>query len=127
MRSTNELRVTNEKQNLKLNDMIFENFENYEDVVKYMIEMTGHPYLFAVAKERKWGSNSKIEEGEFFQLMPAKFDTGFFYWYCEKRPYHQFFKSKEMCVLHFLKYHQDWVKDGSPDSLLRTFDDSADT
>lgn len=98
--------------------MDFENFDNDIDVKNYLIAMTNYPYSFAQGSDRKWGTSNKIEHGVFYQLMPDKRDDGgFFYWYCDKRPNHQFFKTKEMCVLYFIKYWTDWDKSGRPKNV----------
>ena len=94
--------------------MTFEDLNNDDDVANFTRAMTGHPYSFALADHRKWGEKSKIERGEFYQLMPDRPDDGFFNWYCDTRPFNQFFKTKEMCLIHFLKYHHDWEEAGQP-------------
>lgn len=77
---------------------------------KYLLTITGRSYTFANASHRKWDSeHAEIEEGNFFQLMPYSLDsTGFFDWYCDERPYNQFFRNKHEAVLEFVKYWLAW-------------------
>ena len=91
----------------------YENFENENNATKYLFEITGNLYCFAAASDRKWGKAKRTEhmkENPFYQIMPFKKDDGFFNWYCSKREYFQFFKSKEMCVLYFILYWMKWKK-----------------
>jgi hypothetical protein len=56
----------------------------------------------------------EVEHGTFWQLMPVNSDDGFFDWYCWVRENYQFFKTKEICALYFIKYWTYWVRQGKP-------------
>ncbi len=94
--------------------MNFENFENHKDVTEYLYFITKNQYSFAVGSHRIWGNPDQVFEAPpskpFYQLMPDTLDDGFFDWYCEVRPNHQFFKSKEMCVIYFVRYWIEWSR-----------------
>ena len=97
--------------------MNFESFDNQEDARKYLHFLTNNYYSFAEGSERVWTDPEKVEQMKnepFYQLMPDKSDNGFFSWYCNIRPNNQFFKTKEMCVLHFVKYWTEWTRKGQP-------------
>jgi|AntAceMinimDraft_14_1070370.scaffolds.fasta_scaffold01232_11 hypothetical protein len=97
--------------------MNYENFEKPEDVSKYLHFITNNYYSFAAGAVRKWGNVEKVERSDelpFYQLMPDNLDDGFFNWYCVERPYNQFFKTKEMCIIYFVKYWLEWNRMGKP-------------
>ncbi|SFD91998.1 hypothetical protein [Spirosoma endophyticum] len=78
----------------------------------YLFTITGYLYDVAQAAARKWGDEaSLVEHGIFYQITPNTDDDGFFTWYCEVRPYHQFFKTVDSAVLHFVFYWTLWDKD----------------
>ncbi|CAN5721498.1 hypothetical protein BH10BAC2_BH10BAC2_17890 [soil metagenome] len=81
-------------------------FKNEDDFTNYLFDITGLDYSFAVSSDRMWGN--KKEKGTFYQLMPDSIDNGFFDWYCDRCPYHQFFKLKTEAVLRFMKYWWEW-------------------
>jgi hypothetical protein len=99
--------------------MNFENFENNQNAIQYIHFFTNQFYSFAVASERVWSEIENVEHMAtglpFYQLMPDTIDDGFFDWYCYVRPNNQFFKTKEMCVLYFIKYWTEWSRNGKPD------------
>ncbi|GAB4024075.1 hypothetical protein [Spirosoma koreense] len=77
----------------------------------YLAGLTGYSYTIAQSSQRKWGdANSKIDEGNFYQITPDVEDDGFFDWYCEVRPYNQFFKTVENALIHFAFYRNLWEK-----------------
>ena len=94
--------------------MDYENFENPVDVIEYLHFITNKLYSFAVGSHRIWGNPDQVFEASidepFYQLMPDAEDDGFFDWYCEVRPHYQFFKTKEMCILYFVKYWTEWKR-----------------
>lgn len=97
----------------------FEDFENQKNVLIYTKLITGHAYSFAITSARMWGKSdvehTNIAEEPFYQLMPHHLDDGFFDWYCYVREYYQFFKTKEMCIIHFVFYWDLWNKNGRQD------------
>lgn len=109
--------------------------ELQDDVREYLREVTNCSYSFAVTSKRIWGRKpikfgknedeilefededsayKRIEDGQFYQLMPDGLDEGFFNWYCRERMYNQFFTTKEMCVASFLKFYIIWISLGKP-------------
>lgn len=99
--------------------MTFENFDNEQNVRQYLQFFTNNLYSFAIASERVWTDTDNVEhmvaEKHFYQLMPDTIDNGFFEWYCYVRPNNQFFKTKEMCILYFIRYWTEWTTKGKPD------------
>ena len=98
--------------------MDFEDFDNQEDVRKYLYSITNNYYSFTVSSDRIWSNPENVEHMKsepFYQLMPDEIDDRFFNWYCNLRPNNQFFKTKEMCVLYFVKYWFEWIRKGRPD------------
>ncbi|MBC7388249.1 MAG: AbrB/MazE/SpoVT family DNA-binding domain-containing protein [Opitutaceae bacterium] len=96
-----------------LKPVIEDEFEDQLNVALFMQHFTGFPYSFAVSSSRKWGSEDSLVESRqegYYQLMPDHIDSGFFDWYCNERPYHQFFKTKEKAMLYFLKFWWSWTK-----------------
>ncbi len=93
--------------------MEFEKLDS-ENIKEYLEYITEQKYVFAVSAHRKWGhDNAEVEENwqpGFFQIMPLSTDDGFFKWYVNKRPNHQFFKTREMAVIHFLRYWFEWSR-----------------
>jgi hypothetical protein len=88
--------------------MIQDQLNDYE-LMELLYRVTGNVYSFATAQGRYLGSEEQFtREGTTYQLMPETTDNGFFDWYCDKRPYNQFFPSKNDCVLNFLKYWHIW-------------------
>lgn len=84
-------------------------FQRQEDYTIYLLEITGHQYSFAIASNRKWGSeNAEVEEGTFYQLMRDREDDGFFDWYCAARPYEQFFHTELEAMLLFVHNWMRW-------------------
>ena len=85
-----------------------------ESAISEMLHrITGHRYSFAIASNRCWDNADNAEADNaigFFQLMPDDGDDGFFDTYCDERPWHQFFRSKEDCVLNFLYYWSKWKR-----------------
>lgn len=101
--------------------MNFENFENDRDLREYLFFFTGHLYSFAESSLRIWGKGGEVEgskydpaKSTFYQLMPDEIDDGFFNYYVSIRPDNQFFKTKEMCVIHFVRFWTDWSRKGKP-------------
>jgi len=97
--------------------MDYENFENETDVREYLHFFTNNYYSFALAMNRVWSDPDKVEQlnnKRFYQLMPDNPDDGFFDWYCYVRPNNQFFRTKEMCILYFVKYWTEWMRKGRP-------------
>ncbi len=96
----------------------FEDFSNPMYIRKYTKALTNSEYVFAVGSNRKWGDSNAIETENngkpFYQLMPDSLDEGFFDWYVSARSKYQFFKTEEMCLLHFVFYYDVWVKNGKP-------------
>lgn len=79
------------------------------DLMELLYRITGNVYSFAEAQGRYLGSEENFTRtGTTYQLMPETLDNGFFDWYCDYRPYHQFFPLKQDCVLNFLKYWYIW-------------------
>ena len=99
--------------------MDFENFDKEQNLRQYLHFFTNHSYSFAVAAERVWTDSENVEQmvddKPFYQLMPDTIDDGFFDWYCYVRPNNQFFKTKEMGILYFIKYWTEWSRKGKPD------------
>jgi hypothetical protein len=99
--------------------MNFENFDIENNTKEYLYFFTGQKYCFAESSSRVWTNSEIVEQMEcnkpFYQLMPETLDDGFFDWYCFNRPDNQFFKTREMCVLYFIKYWTDWVRIGKPE------------
>lgn len=56
-----------------------------------------------------------VDDQPFYQLMPNTIDDGFFDWYCYVQPNNQFFRTKEMCILYFIKYWTEWSRKGKRD------------
>lgn len=78
--------------------------------------ITKAKFEFASASDRKWGEDGEVENGNFYQLMPADAaGMEFFHWYCDERMYYQFFKSKKDCVLQFLNYWCKWKDENKID------------
>lgn len=73
-------------------------------------QITKCKYSFAITEGRWLGSADKFtRKGECYQLMPDTINgQAFFDWYCDKRPYNQFYPLKQDCVLQFLKYWYEW-------------------
>ena len=98
--------------------MNFENFDKKQDLNYFLSFFTSYSYVFAETSDRVWSDTEKEEHmnggSSFYQLMPDKSDDGFFDWYCFTRPNNQFFKTKEMCVLYFVKYYIEWSQKGKP-------------
>jgi hypothetical protein len=94
--------------------MEFEDFEEPETVRSYLHFLTSHFYSFAIISNRRWGKKNKVEHGTFWQLMSDGEDDGFFDWYCYVREDYQFFKTKEICILYFIKYWTEWNRRGKP-------------
>lgn len=99
--------------------MDFENFDKEQNVREYLHFFTNHSYSFATASDRIWSDDENVEnmvdDHPFYQLMPDTIDDGFFDWYCYVRPNNQFFRTKEMCILYFIKYWTEWKRKGKPD------------
>jgi hypothetical protein len=95
------------------------NFDDPKNVRQYLHFFTNHFYSFAVASSRVWTDLENVEytdyDQPFYQLMPDTIDDGYFYWYCHIRPNNQFLKTKEMCILYFIKYWMEWIRQGKPD------------
>ncbi|MES2730969.1 MAG: hypothetical protein V4714_04445 [Bacteroidota bacterium] len=92
-------------------DKDVEKFEDEQQVTPYLRLVTGLRYCLATSNHRKWGlATNPVEEGSFYQIIPDKMDDGFFDWYCNNRPYHQFYKTAEMALLHFVFYWHVWKK-----------------
>jgi hypothetical protein len=83
-------------------------FKNDGDYYNYLSAITGHDYVFANSSVRRW--IKKVENGNFYQVMPASKDDGFFDWYIERSPDQQFFFHKMEAVLRFVKYWIEWKK-----------------
>ena len=95
-------------------DLLGERFEDENQVVPYLRMVTDYRYGIEISHHRKWGSkDSPIEEGIFYQIIPDRVDDGFFDWYSNLCPYHQFFKTVEMALLWFVFYRNVWLKEAS--------------
>ena len=91
--------------------MSFETFTTPREVLRYLHLITTNKYGVAASSQRKWGSEeSEVESGTFYQIMPDDEDGGFFDWYCDTRPYNQFFTSIDAAVIHFVLYWHIWIK-----------------
>jgi hypothetical protein len=88
--------------------MEFENFDNQDDVKHYLKYITNNNYSFSILE---FGNTNN---GKVYQLMPEKGDDGFFDWYCCVRPNNQYFKTKEICVIYFIRYWTEWTRKGKP-------------
>ena len=92
-----------------------ERFENENQVVPYLRIVTSCRYCLSVSLHRQWGNkDSPKEEGRFFQIVPDQVDDGFFDWYCDNHPFHQFFRTAEMALLHFVFYWHVWKSEKQP-------------
>ncbi len=85
-------------------------FNNKQALQKYMKSITGYSYSFATSSITSPEEIHKTSNKLYYQLMPDGEDNGFFEWYCEKRITHQFFETREDCVIQFLKYWELWSK-----------------
>jgi hypothetical protein len=97
--------------------MEYEDFNNDQDAIDYLHFATGNRYVFAVSNSRIWSDRKRSQpatENPFYQIMPVTEDDGFFDWYCSSRPDNQFFLTKEMCVLYFIRYWLQWCRTGKP-------------
>lgn len=97
--------------------MLYQDFNNEKDAKEYLYFITGQSYCFAQTSERMWGNSKETEHAKsepFYQIMPVSLDDGFFGWYCYVRENCQNFRTKEMCVLHFIKYWTEWTRKGKP-------------
>ena len=101
-----------------MKEFIFEELGDSCELEEILRNITGSKYCWAVTSDRKWGKDSPIEHAKinkpFYQIMPNKGDTDFFNWYCYTREWHQFFKTREMCLIYFLYYFNEWVMEGQP-------------
>lgn len=89
-----------------------ERFEDENQVIPYLRIVTGYRYNVEISAHRRWGGiENTLESGQFFQIIPDKVDNGFFDWYCDNRPHHQYFHTVEMALLHFVFYWHVWMKD----------------
>lgn len=94
-------------------DNTMERFEDENQVTPYLRMVTGYRYGLEISLHRKWGSAGSVQEqGKFYQIIPDRVDDGFFDWYCDNRPYQQFFRTMEMAVLHFVFYRHVWKESG---------------
>lgn len=91
-------------------DLNHEKFENEYQIVPYLRLVTGCRYGVETSAHRRWGNEtSSQEEGKFYQIIPDRVDDGFFDWYCDYRPFHQFFRTVEMALIHFVFYWHVWM------------------
>lgn len=81
-------------------------FKSDEDLLDYVLGVTGYEYVFATSSVRRW--YNQMEDGIFYQLMPLNDDDGFFDWYVEKSPNQQFFKNKFESVMRIVKFWIQW-------------------
>ena len=92
-------------------DPELERLEDETQATPYLRMITGYRYGLEVSFHRKWGNvDSAVENGKFYQIIPDRVDDGFFDWYCDNRPFHQFFRTIEMALLHFVFYWHVWKK-----------------
>lgn len=90
-------------------DLNHEKFENEYQIVPYLRLVTGCRYGVETSAHRRWGNaSSPQEEGKFYQIIPDRVDDGFFDWYCDFRPFHQFFRTVEMALIHFVFFWHVW-------------------
>ena len=76
------------------------------ELSQIVLQVTGLLFTFATAQGRYLGSADKFDRNcTTYQLMPETINgLDFFNWYCDTRPYDQFFLTKEECVTALLKY-----------------------
>ncbi len=88
-----------------------ERFEDENQVIPYLRLLTDYRYNINMSLHRRWGStDSLLEEGKFYQIVPDNVDDGFYDWYYENRRCYQFFKTVEMALLYFVFYRRVWLK-----------------
>jgi hypothetical protein len=73
--------------------------------------ITKNEYSFSSSSVRIWGhdlAEKETPDTGFYQLMPDSIDDGFFDWYCDVHPYHQFFETKDAALINFIYYWFQW-------------------
>ncbi len=73
-----------------------EKLEDAQQVTPYLRYVTGYRYRLERSNHRRWGNaESPLEEGDFYQILPDQVDNGFYDWYCNNRPNHQWYRTPE--------------------------------